>query len=429
MANYWQKAINAVFYACPVEIQQIIDEGHFCSRLLEDMGLMTKPFPIWRIPQCWEDAIGEVSHWSKPVQYLIADFKTRVSQVKKILGKSFNIEFTPNDYQMYTDDFYAAKSDESLKDYLVLDSIEEAYKFGARPIDVDLYHAGVQFNFERVKELLEQGANPDIPLEEYDNYLYDRIDAEAAILEIELRSVWKYGYRRDVNDEDIGHLVGYAAHERMYDLLKQYHKNTEGEKDSGVFGCEEKYVFGPDTDADTAKLWWITNGHYADFTLVTDASRTWVLEMPFGEKNLDNYRACITANTKEFRALYGGEMQNELALNIHRAHWKADSFDSFIEKVKGMKEFKILDYRLADTSPELDKFIHGIVEKRYHTLSQEYVMNWYRGVAICLRKMGLSDDDILQRFKRKNIPVLWIKNHCSSSTYEDVARKYLISEE
>ena len=88
MPNYYQKAINAAFYANPVKLQKLIDEGHFPARLLEDTCLLTRPFPIWRIPQCWEDAIGDVSHWSKPVQYLIADFKARVFQVKEILRSS-----------------------------------------------------------------------------------------------------------------------------------------------------------------------------------------------------------------------------------------------------------------------------------------------------------------------------------------------------
>ena len=222
MPNYFQKAINAAFYANPVKLQKLIDEGHFNVRLLEDTGFMTKPFPIWRIPQCWEAAIGDVSHWNKEVQYLITDFRSRVFQVKEIFRKSFNIEFTPIDYRQYTEDFFAAGPNESIEEALWLDSIEDAYKNGARPIDAELYYAGVQFDFARTEELLKHGANPDIPLEEYDMYLYDRIATEASFLEVELRHVWEFEYRREVDYEDISHLVGYAAHETMYDLLVKY---------------------------------------------------------------------------------------------------------------------------------------------------------------------------------------------------------------
>ncbi len=108
----------------------------------------------------------------------------------------------------------------------MLDSIENAYKNGARPIDAELYYAGIQFDFVRAEELLKQEANPDIPLDEYDSNLYDRIATEAAFLEIELHRVWEYEYRDDVDYRDISHLVGYAAHETMYDLPIKYHKST-----------------------------------------------------------------------------------------------------------------------------------------------------------------------------------------------------------
>lgn len=424
MPNYFQKAINAAFYANPVKLQKLIDEGHFNVRLLEDTGFMTKPFPIWRIPQCWEAAIGEVSHWNKEVQYLIADFKSRVFQVKEIFRNSFNIEFTPIDYQQYTEDFFAARSDESIEEALWLDSIDDAYKNGARPIDAELYYAGVQFDFERTEDLLKHGANPDIPLEECDMYLYDRIATEASFLEVELRHVWEFEYRREVDYADISHLVGYAAHETMYDLLVKYHKSPEDDTDSTVSYDRKQYVFGPDTDPNSAKVWWITNGHYADFMLVMDASRAWILEMPFGEKNLDNYRACVTGYTKDFMTLYGGQAHRELALNIHNVHWKADSFDSFIGKVKDHKGFKVLDYRITDDSSELDKYIKECADRRYN-ISQEYFMYWYQAVSKLLLDSGLPDANVLDFLRKHPIQVGLIYAHGNGLTPEHLVKRLL----
>ena len=424
MPNYFQKAINAAFYANPVKLQKLIDEGHFPVRLLEDTCLLTKPFPIWRIPQCWEDAIGDVSHWSKPVQYLIADFKARVFQVKEILRNSFSIEFFPIDYQQYTDDFFAARSDESIEEALWLDSIEDAYKNGARPIDAELYYAGVQFDFARTEELLKHGANPDIPLEEYDMYLYDRIATEASFLEVELDRIWKFEYRGEVDYGDISHLVGYAAHEKMYDLLIKYHKSPEDDTESAVSYVGKQYVFGPDTDANSAKVWWITNGPYADFMLVMDASCAWILEMPFGEKNLDNYRACITGYTKDFMSLYGGQTHKELALNIHHVHWDADSFDSFVGKVKALKGFKVLDYRITDNSTALDKYIKECADKRYH-VSQECFMHWYQGVARYFLSTGIPEANVIDLLKKHPIQVGFIMAHGGGLTPETLAKRLL----
>lgn len=424
MPNYFQKAINAAFYANPVKLQKLIDEGHFNVRLLEDTGFMTKPFPIWRIPQCWEAAIGDVSHWNKEVQYLITDFRSRVFQVKEIFRKSFNIEFTPIDYRQYTEDFFAAGPNESIEEALWLDSIEDAYKNGARPIDAELYYAGVQFDFARTEELLKHGANPDIPLEEYDMYLYDRIATEASFLEVELDHVWKFEFRGEVDYEDISHLVGYAAHETMYDLLVKYHKSPENDTESAVSYTRIQYVFGPDTDANSAKVWWITNGPYADFMLVMDASCAWILEMPFGEKNLDNYRACITGYTKDFMTLYGGQTHKELALNIHHVHWEADSFDSFIGKVKGHKGFKVLDFRISDDSSELDKYIKECADRRYN-VSQEYFMYWYQAVSKLLLDSGLPESHVIDFLKKHPIQVGLIYTHGNGLTPEHLIKRLL----
>ena len=424
MPNYFQKAINAAFYANPVKFQKLIDEGHFDLRLLEDTGFMTKPLPIWRIPQCWEAAIGVVSHWNKEVQYLITDFKSRVFQVKEILRNSFNIEFSPIDYQQYTEDFFAAGPNESIEEALWLDSIEVAYKNGARPIDAELYYAGVQFDFARTEELLKHGANPDIPLEEYDMFLYDRIATEASFLEVELDRVWKYECRGDVDYADISHLVGYAAHETMYDLLVKYHKSPEDDTESAVSNVRKRYVFGPDTDANSAKLWWITNGPYADFMLVMDASCAWILEMPFGEKNLDNYRACITGYTKDFMTLYGGQTHKELALNIHHVHWEADSFDSFIGKVKDHKGFKVLDFRVSDDSSELNKYIKECADRRYN-VSQEDYMYWYRGVSRYLLSAGLPEENVIDLLKKRPVQVGYVKTHGNGLTPETLAKRLL----
>lgn len=424
MANYYQKAINAVFYANPVKLQQLIDEGHFYNRLLEDTGLLSNPLPIWRIPQLWEAAIGDVSEWSKHVQYLVKDFKSRVHQVKDILGKSFDIEFTPVDYQQYTGDFYASTPDESIEDAFMVSDIKEVYVNGARPIDVELYCAGVKFDFARVEELLKQGANPRAAMEDADCYLSSRIGDECAFLSVNLSHIWKSPRHESLDEEEMSDLVGSAAHEEMFRLLNKYAKK-EDEEESSV----EEFTFGPDMNPDTAKAWWICDCRFTEIIMVMDASHAHLIEIPMREKNLDNYMACISAYVKDFKALYGADTNRDLAVKMHELHYSDDSIDPFIDKVKGMNQFRVLDYRLTEASSELEKFFHKCTENRYHTLSQEYMMSWYRGVASCLRQAGLSDEEILKKFKKKNIPVLWIQNHDSSATYEGVAQKYLTAEE
>ena len=72
MSDYTQKAINAAFYADPGLLRKLIDEGTFPKSLIDDTGILNTPFPIWRIPQCWEIAMGtdpspRSSQWSTPL--------------------------------------------------------------------------------------------------------------------------------------------------------------------------------------------------------------------------------------------------------------------------------------------------------------------------------------------------------------------------
>jgi len=225
MRYAFQQGINAVYYADSVRLWKLIASGHFDPLLLEDCGLLSNPFPIWRIPPCWEAAVGNVCDWNKDDQYLVGDFLARVTQVKEILRDSFAIPYSPIDYQQYTPDFYAAGPDESIEDALWIDSIEDARRNGARPIDVELYYAGIRFDFARVEELLQRGADPRAPMEDPEDSLMQRIVWEASFLSIETAHAWKsdsLGFR-DVKEQEMANLVGFAAHEQMYAMLTRYY--------------------------------------------------------------------------------------------------------------------------------------------------------------------------------------------------------------
>lgn len=202
------------------------------------------------------------------------------------------------------------------------------------------------------------------------------------------------------------------------------YKAREDEVDQNMSEREKGYVFGQDTDANSAKVWWISSGSHNQCLLVMDASRAWLLEMPHGEKNLDNYVACITAYTKDFMALYGCRTHGELALNMHRVHWDERTIDHFIGKVRGKKEFKVLDFRITDQSSDLDKYIKEKAGQR-HLVSQECFMYWYKGVARGLMAGGKSEDETLELLKRHPVDVLLIKKHCGGLTPEVLAKRFL----
>ena len=222
---YHNRAILAVFYARPEILNSMIDSGKFKTSLLKDTKALCKPFPIWRISQCW-DVISSMTGWREDVRSEVEDFHRRNNEVIKIFKERLNVQFTPIDYQSYHDDFYCDFPDDTIEDQLCVGSEQELLDAGVRQIDIDLYRAGAKFYYEEVKQLLIAGANPAAWLPDSSPsgfQLDDRIGAECSFLDTEVahflytEKTTEPLYRTFICD-----LVGWAAYETMYDLIEKY---------------------------------------------------------------------------------------------------------------------------------------------------------------------------------------------------------------
>ena len=230
-------AILAVFYARPEILNTLIDSGRFNKALLKDTKSLCKPFPIWRISQCW-DIISSMTGWREDVRSQVEDFHRRNDMVIKIFKDRLNVEFTPIDYQQYHDDFYCDYPDDTAEDQLCVDSIQELLDAGVRQIDIDLYCAGAKFYYEEVKRLLIAGANPAAWLPDpfpSGFQLDDRIGAECSFLDTQVahflytEKTTEPLYRSFLCD-----LVGWAAHETMYALIEEYRQFPHWTTDNDI---------------------------------------------------------------------------------------------------------------------------------------------------------------------------------------------------
>ena len=135
------------------------------------------------------------------------------------------------------DDFYCAWDDET-DDDLLFHSKCEFIALGKREIDLDLYCAVQRFQFDKVKELLEQGANPqaeiydglndyDVPSDSWS--AIDRIDEEVLYLCCEtvdfLRQLFNKQAYWFLGEMLFHHILGLAAHLEMERLLEKYVKS------------------------------------------------------------------------------------------------------------------------------------------------------------------------------------------------------------
>lgn len=421
MSNYRQKAINAAFYADPDLLRQLIDEGNFPKSLVDDIGLLSTPFPIWRIPQCWEIAMGtDPSIYRDEIQGEVSDFMERNAKVKAIFAETFSIDYTPIDYQKYCDYFFSEAPDESDENILVDDNLAEIYKYGSRDLDIQLYCAVVRFDFPKVKELLEKGADPYMPASsDVSDSSFMRIDVECSFLcTCQLSWAWKPTRRYPVDEQNIGDIIGWAAHETMFDWIMRY---STVEKH---YPFEPAYVFQERMNTGSAKVYPISGDGTNHDLLVLDASRAWFLELPSRELNLDNYSVCVSGYNKHFKALFGVESHKDLVEAFSKGYCRVDAMGAFLERVKDRKEFKVNDYRLTKSSSELERYVHRCAQKR-GSVSLEYFMYWYHDVSKLLLAAGLPEANVIDLLKKHPIQVGLIRAHGNGLTPEHLVKRLL----
>lgn len=421
MSDYTQKAINAAFYADPGLLRKLIDEGTFPKSLIDDTGILNIPFPIWRIPQCWEIAMGtDPAIYRDEIQGNVADFMERNATVKALFAEVFSVEYSPVDFQLYHDYFFSHDPDESDEDIVLEDNWSEIYKFGTRDLDIQLYCAVARFDFPRVKELLEKGADPYAPASsDVSDSSYMRIDVECSFLcTCQLSWAWNPSRRYPLDARTLGDLIGWAAHETMFDLIT---RNTTVEKHEPY---KPDYVFQEEMNEGSAKVYPIAGNGTDRELLVLDGARAWFLELPSREQNLDNYSVCVSGYNKYFKALFSVETHQALAEAFSKEFCRKDAMDAFLERIRGRKAFKVNDYRLNRSSSELDRYIRRCAKRRGN-IPQEYFMYWYQEVAKHLLAAGLPEANVVDLLKKHPLQVGFIRAHGNGLTPEHLANRLL----
>ena len=187
---------------------------------------------------------------------------------------------------------------------------------------------------------------------------------------------------------------------------------------------ESVFTFQEEMRPESAKVYQVSTDDSSRVLLVLDGSYAWLLELPFEERNLDNYSVCITAYCKYFKALCGVKTHADLAMAILDEFDRADAIDTFLKKIKGRKAFNVNDYRLTSTASELGKYIHDCAIKRGN-VSLEFFMYWYHGVSRHLLAAGLPEANVIDFFKKHKIQLGYIKAHGNGLTPETYVKRCL----
>ena len=227
--------IKATFHNCYEIVLKLVESKDFDKSIIEDIGILNVPFPLYYITMCYKKVMW--TEFRQEVMPFVKQQQQNIDQLLNLWKNRFGVDIDAKiDYKKYEDYFYCLSDDDTDMD-VFLDPIQLFLDNGCRQIDLDLFDAVDKFQFSRVKELLEKGADPDanlIPINCNDDDPFnclDRIGGECSYLctcQIfplikDTHGAWYITY--PIGDREIGDLVGWAAHEEMYNLLENYNND------------------------------------------------------------------------------------------------------------------------------------------------------------------------------------------------------------
>lgn len=231
--SYRDALVTAVYHNFPDAVSQLLDCEEFDNALFQDIGLddARNPYPIYLITQCYKvifsgEFIDTIMPW-------IIEQRLNTARILRIWSEKLGIDINrPVDFYKYKSCFYSDEDDADYEDVFCLDKLQDFLDNGYRNIDTDLYMAVNKFQYEKVRELLAKGANPDanlVPVNGDDSDPYNcrtRIGDEIAYLSSEVLPLlhdkyqgWVANY--PVNAKQVEDVIGYAAHKVMWEVMKE----------------------------------------------------------------------------------------------------------------------------------------------------------------------------------------------------------------
>jgi len=171
-------------------------------------------------------------NWKEDMDSLVEKYQQRTKQMLAFwqteVGRQ--LDQRPIEYNYYYDYFYCADpNNPDANEEVICDNIHYFIEQGFREIDLRLYNRIECFDFIEVKNLLEKGANTNIPFYGYgDSSAFSRVSCEVMVLSScyvipEFEEFESKGYNQHVYIKDMfSNILGMAAHTEMYNLLKEY---------------------------------------------------------------------------------------------------------------------------------------------------------------------------------------------------------------
>ena len=191
--------------------------------------------PIHYITRFVEMAINKVEDYNESFQPRVRQALRDNDEIKQMLSEKFGVNFIdPIPFHQMAQDGYFSPwnyDEDGYDEVFFTDDVQQLKSLGATDIDLELYSAVMKFDFDKVKQLLEQGANPAAKImgEDYEyTHRPDTAISEIGQEIIGLPHIFNTAFLDDKKEaikrlgENVYYLTSLAAHNQMYNLLESY---------------------------------------------------------------------------------------------------------------------------------------------------------------------------------------------------------------
>lgn len=222
--------INAVLQMNADRFFQIVDKKTLVESLLSDTQLVSDvKFPLHYITMCWDVVFSNLDGFTEEFKEVVFRKKLENDRIKECFEKTFGLQMKGLPYADYRNCYYSYDSEDTIED-IIFESEDDLLEKGYSQKDIDLFCSILKMDFEATKRLLEAGANPetifDTDDEDYNNG-WEWICHERNCVSERLCNKFICTEKALFERYDVEKLVGYAAFESMYGLLKPYIKDNQ----------------------------------------------------------------------------------------------------------------------------------------------------------------------------------------------------------
>lgn len=201
----------------PYKVLSLLVNNEFNAYIEYDAenGILFMPkHPIITIPIAWDWFIGDYSLWKVPERG--EDLKKRNDKIKEIISSRLDFNYD----EVKIEDLPNFEYLQLGEDYYYPEDRRELVQNGIREIDIDLYNAARRFDFDKVKELLDEGADPNVEIERSSILLDLTVRSSSELCDLEYHfldnPVNKYSDRDIVQSFIFG-----ACYERMWKFINE----------------------------------------------------------------------------------------------------------------------------------------------------------------------------------------------------------------